>query len=93
MMISVGYYFDQVSRERMVQRISAQVELIADVDADRRGPVDQDTTCIWIETAHPVYHELDDRPGGSTADGRAGREQQPVSWISSTLNAPPRSRT
>ena len=30
MMISIGYYFDQVSRERMVQRISEQVKLIAD---------------------------------------------------------------
>ena len=29
MMISVGYYFDQVSRERMAQRISEQPGLIA----------------------------------------------------------------
>ena len=37
MMISVGYYFDQVSRERMTQRISEQVELDRGVHADRRA--------------------------------------------------------
>ena len=57
MMISLGYYFDQVSRERLTQRISEQVELIAastptDSAVARNG-------IIWIETAHPVYHELD----------------------------------
>src|SRR5262245_31840860 len=33
MMISVGYYFDQVSREQMVRRISEQVKLIADASS------------------------------------------------------------
>jgi IgA Peptidase M64 len=57
MMISVGYSFDQVSRERMTERISSQVELIA-----RSRPTDtpvHNTEAIWIETAHPVYHQLD----------------------------------
>ncbi len=56
MMISVGYYFDQPSREQMVRRISAQVELIAD-----STPTDEELfqdSVISIETAHPVYHEL-----------------------------------
>ena len=56
MMISIGYYFDQVSRERMTQRISEQVALIAaSTPADEPvGPRD----VIWIETAQPVYHDL-----------------------------------
>ena len=56
MMISVGYYFDQVSREQMVRRISAQVELIAASTATD-APVGR-SDVIWIEPAHPVYHDL-----------------------------------
>ena len=56
MMISVGYYFDQVGREVMTQRISAQVELIA-AATPADAPVGR-TDVLWIETAHPVYHEL-----------------------------------
>lgn len=57
MMISLGYYFDQVSRERMAQRISGQVELIAaSTPADKPvNPAD----VIWIETPHPNFHDLD----------------------------------
>jgi hypothetical protein len=56
MMISLGYYFDQVSRERMTQRISEQVELIpAATPSD--APVAK-SGVIWIETAHPNSHEL-----------------------------------
>ena len=57
MMISLGFYFDQVSRERMTQRISAGVDLI-----ERSTPTDAPvgpTDVVWVETAHPVYHELD----------------------------------
>ena len=56
MMISLGYYFDQVSRERMTQRISERVELIA-ASTPTDTPVGR-TDVLWIETAHPVYHEL-----------------------------------
>ncbi len=57
MMISLGYYFDQISRERMTERISAHTELIpASTPTDR--PV-APTDVLWIETANPVYHELD----------------------------------
>jgi len=56
MMISLGYYFDQVSLERLTQRISAQVALIArSTPGDTTGP----TGMLWIEPAHPVFHELD----------------------------------
>lgn len=57
MMISIGYYFDQVSRERMVQRISEQVTLIA-----ASTPADAPLAAggvIRVETAHPNFHELE----------------------------------
>ena len=57
MMISLGYYFDQVSREEMVKRISAQVDLIS-ASTPTDAPVGHNDT-LWIETAHPVYHDLD----------------------------------
>ena len=57
MMISVGYYFDQVGRERMTQRISEQVSLIA-ASTPTESPVGP-RGVVWIDTAHPVYHELD----------------------------------
>ena len=55
MMISLGYYFDQVSRERMLARISRQVDLIADATPGTMLSADQ---VVWVNTAHPVYHEL-----------------------------------
>ena len=60
MMISVGYYFDQPSRERMVQRISEQVKLIADSSSLGAGgePVVNADELAWIETPQPVYHDL-----------------------------------
>jgi hypothetical protein len=63
MMISLGYFFDQVSLEQMVRQISSRVGLIAaSTPADRPvGP----TGTIWITPAHPVYHEL-------TIEWRAG---------------------
>jgi hypothetical protein len=57
MMISIGYYFDQVSRERMVQRISEQVNLIAASTATDRTVSRNEV--IGIETAHPNFHELE----------------------------------
>lgn len=57
MMISLGYHFDQVSRERMVQQISSHTELIAaSTPTDATVAPDQ---VVWVETATPVYHELD----------------------------------
>jgi hypothetical protein len=57
MMISVGYYFDQVSLERMVQRISEQVELIAASTPNDRPVMARQL--LWIDTPQPVYHQLD----------------------------------
>ena len=57
MMISVGYYFDQVSREQMVRRISEQVKLIADATPED-AVLSPKTDIIWIDTPQPTYHEL-----------------------------------
>jgi hypothetical protein len=57
MMISLGYSFDQVSRERMVQRISQRTQLIA-ASTPTDAPVQRGNT-LAISTAHPVYHELE----------------------------------
>ena len=64
MMISVGYYFDQVGREQMVRRISEQVKLIAGSTQRRltppetEGRLDQHASAdlsrahvIWLWTA------------------------------------------
>lgn len=56
MMISLGYYFDQVSRERMVQRISERAGLITG-----STPTDKPLFSgeqVWVDVAHPVYHDL-----------------------------------
>ncbi|GGU95007.1 peptidase [Actinomadura cremea] len=56
LMKTLGYYFDQVSRERMTQRISAKVDLIQEhtpVDATVGGD-----RVLWVETLHPVDHRL-----------------------------------
>jgi hypothetical protein len=74
MMISVGYYYDQVSRERMVERISEQVNLIA-AARPTASPVTQ-RDVLWIETAHPNFHELDiiwDVDGRSVTSARGSR--------------------
>jgi hypothetical protein len=56
MMKALGYYFDQVSRERMTQRISARASLFQ--ASTPIGQVAGDQT-VWLQTLHPVDHELD----------------------------------
>ncbi|SFQ24818.1 IgA Peptidase M64 [Actinomadura madurae] len=56
MMKSLGYYFDQVARERMTQRVSAKVNLVqAHTPTD--APVGDDRV-LWVETMHPSGHKL-----------------------------------
>ncbi|QXJ22997.1 peptidase [Actinomadura graeca] len=56
MMKTLGYYFDQVSRERMTERISAKVNLVqAHTPTDQ--PVGADRV-LWLETLHPTGHQL-----------------------------------
>lgn len=56
MMISLGYFYDQVSLEQMVRQISARVGLIAaSTPTDKR--MNRGST-LWIDPAHPVYHQL-----------------------------------
>ncbi|HUF46312.1 MAG TPA: M64 family metallopeptidase [Vicinamibacterales bacterium] len=57
MMISLGYYFDQVSLERMTERIAERTGMIA-AATSTDAPVGRRDT-LWVTTAHPVYHRLD----------------------------------
>jgi hypothetical protein len=57
MMISLGYYFDQPGREQMVREIAARVGLIAASTPENTVLPRNDV--LWINPAHPVYHELE----------------------------------
>lgn len=70
-MKTLGYYYDQVGRERMTQVISQKTSLIQ--DATPAGTVGADRV-LWVETLHPVGHAL---RVTWTVDGkriRAGRD-------------------
>ncbi len=56
-MKTLGYAFDQVGREVMVQKISGKVNLLQG-HTPNTGPVGDDRT-VWVETLHPVGGELD----------------------------------
>ncbi|HEX6356485.1 M64 family metallopeptidase [Actinophytocola sp.] len=56
MMKTLGYYFDQISREQMTQRISAKTNILS--DGVPAGPVGPDRV-LWIETMYPLSHQLD----------------------------------
>src|SRR3954466_12511187 len=55
-MKTLGFYYDQVSREVMTQRISSRVKLV-DGSTPTASPVGN-TDTLWLETQHPVDHEL-----------------------------------
>ena len=59
MMRTLGYYLDQVGRERMTQRISGRRDLgalaITATPTEQVGAAD----VLWVETPHPAYRELD----------------------------------
>ncbi|MEJ1105513.1 MULTISPECIES: M64 family metallopeptidase [unclassified Kribbella] len=56
MIKTLGYYFDQVSRERMTQRISSRVNLLQGSTPTGQVAADQ---VVWLQTLHPVSHELE----------------------------------
>ncbi|TDD62230.1 peptidase [Kribbella antibiotica] len=56
MMKTLGYYFDQISRERMTQRISARAALFQTSTPTGQVAADQ---VVWLQTLHPSSHELD----------------------------------
>jgi hypothetical protein len=56
MMKTLGYYFDQIGREQMTQRISAKTTILQ--DGVPAGTVGADRV-LWVETAYPVSHQLD----------------------------------
>lgn len=51
-MKTLGYAFDQVEREVMVQAISAKVNLVQD-HTPNTSPVGADRT-VWVDTLHPL---------------------------------------
>ncbi|RKN35499.1 peptidase [Micromonospora musae] len=56
MMKSLGFYFDQVAREQMTERIASRVDILAGgTEAGRPIGADQ---VVRVETLHPVSHEL-----------------------------------
>ncbi|MEU4403626.1 M64 family metallopeptidase [Streptosporangium sp. NPDC023963] len=56
LMRTLGYYYDQVSREVMTQKISAKVGLIQD-GTPTTSPVGADRV-LWVEPLHPGSHSL-----------------------------------
>lgn len=59
MMKSLGFYMDQVSREQMTAGLSGAVDLVQASNAgDEAIPANGR---LWLQPAHPVYHELDVR--------------------------------
>ena len=57
MMRSLGYYYDQVARERMTQRIAAKTSILS-ASTPSSAPIGADRV-VWIETMYPVSHQLD----------------------------------
>ncbi|MEU4198045.1 M64 family metallopeptidase [Kribbella sp. NPDC026611] len=55
MMKTLGYFFDQVARERMTQRISAKATLFQSSTPVGQVAADQ---VVWLQTLHPDSHEL-----------------------------------
>ncbi|GAA2259696.1 M64 family metallopeptidase [Actinomadura luteofluorescens] len=66
MMKTLGYYYDQVARERMTQRISGKVNLVQ-ANTPTNAPVGDDRV-LWVETMHPTGHSLS---AAWTVDGKA----------------------
>ncbi|SDJ76602.1 IgA Peptidase M64 [Nonomuraea maritima] len=56
LMKTLGYYYDQVSREVMVQRITAKTMVIQD-STPTDAPVGADRV-LWVEPMRPVSHSL-----------------------------------
>ncbi|PZG14325.1 peptidase [Nonomuraea aridisoli] len=55
----IGFHFDQVGRERMIERISGRRD-VAQMTV-HSTPTDQPVYAqdvLWVETMHPLYHEL-----------------------------------
>src|SRR3954464_15984151 len=55
-MKTLGFYYDQVSREVMTRQISSRVKLVDGSTPTTTQPGRTDT--VWVETQHPVDHEL-----------------------------------
>ncbi|MCK2238552.1 MULTISPECIES: M64 family metallopeptidase [unclassified Crossiella] len=56
MMKTLGYYFDQPTRERMVERLSGKTSILQD-STPNTAPIGADRV-VWAEPLHPVSHSL-----------------------------------
>ncbi|GAA2829186.1 M64 family metallopeptidase [Crossiella cryophila] len=56
MMKTLGYYFDQPTRERMVERLSGKTSILQD-GTPNTAPIGADRV-VWAEPLHPVSHSL-----------------------------------
>ncbi|MFI6348575.1 M64 family metallopeptidase [Streptomyces sp. NPDC050560] len=76
MMKTLGYSMDQVSREQMTAGLSGAVDLVEDsTPVDR--PVGGDNE-LWVDTVHPVDHELDVSWSVDGSEVRAARGARSV---------------
>ncbi|MEE1754012.1 M64 family metallopeptidase [Streptomyces sp. SP18CS02] len=95
-MKTLGYAFDQVGREVMVQAISARVNLVQG-HAPNAQPIGDDRT-VWVDTLHPggggldVVWRLDGRPlrsgGARTVDLRRLELTPGVHTLTATVSDP-----
>ncbi|MGW7428484.1 M64 family metallopeptidase [Streptomyces sp. NPDC054861] len=96
LMKTLGYAFDQVEREVMVQAISAKVNLLQD-HTPNTAPLGDDRA-VWVETLHPVggaldvVWRLDGRPlrtgGARSLDLRALRLAPGTHALTATVSDP-----
>lgn len=87
-MKTLGYHYDQIGREVMTQRISAKTSILQD-GTPAGGPIGADRV-VWVETLHPVSHQLDVT---WTLDGAALPTAGSRSVNLSTMNLPPGTHT
>ncbi len=83
MMKTLGYYYDQIARERMTQRISSRTTLFQSSTPTGQVAPDQ---LIWLQTLHPSTHELEVT---WTLDGAALPTANAHSVNLATLHLPP----
>ncbi len=72
LMKTLGYPFDEVGREVMVQAVSAKVDLVQG-HTPNGAPIGADRT-VWVDTLHPLGGELD---VVWRLDGRPARGRRP----------------
>ncbi|WP_160422953.1 M64 family metallopeptidase [Agromyces seonyuensis] len=93
MMKTLGYQYDQVGREIVTERVAARAPLVPD-STPTTGTVAADQV-LWVETSHPVYHEVDvtwaidgveiANPGNLRTLDLAGVDAEPGAVVTATI--------